>query len=100
MPLQHGQECRNAPVRRTHRRDLLVLSWLVTTGIAFAQAPDTERRVALVIGTLHANDRLANAGNDATLIADTLQHLGLGDAPPRRAARPCGGEQMAHSGCC
>ncbi|HEY6432327.1 MAG TPA: hypothetical protein VIZ17_10125 [Acetobacteraceae bacterium] len=51
---------------------LLVVSWLVTTGIAFAQTPDTERRVALVIG-----DRLTNAGNNATLIADTLQHLGF-----------------------
>ncbi len=58
---------------------LLVLSWVVTTDIAFAQAPDTERRVALVIGNAaYAHiDRLANAGNDATLIADTLQHLGF-----------------------
>ncbi len=72
---------------------LLVLSWLVTTGIAFAQAPETERRVALVIGNAaYAHvDRLANAGNDATLIADTLRHLGfkvIGDGAQRDLDKP------------
>src|SRR3984885_10494681 len=46
---------------------------------AFAQSPASERRVALVIGNFGYDHvpRLANPGNDATLIATTLRQLGF-----------------------
>ena len=46
---------------------------------AAANAQETERRVALVIGNAGYRhvDRLANPGNDATLIADTLRKSGF-----------------------
>lgn len=46
---------------------------------ASAQAEESERRVALVIGNTSYQhvDRLANPGNDAKLIADTLQKSGF-----------------------
>ena len=54
---------------------LVVAAWTVAT----ACAQQTEHRVALVIGNANYQhvDRLANPGNDATLIADTLQKSGF-----------------------
>jgi TPR repeat protein len=72
---------------------VLILSWLLVSAIACAQALDAERRVALVIGNASYThvDRLANAGNDATLVADTLRHLGftvIGDGAQRDLDKP------------
>ena len=54
------------------------------------RAQESERRVALVIGNAGYQhvDRLANPGNDAKLIADTLRKSGLHAGGWRRAARP------------
>lgn len=54
---------------------LVITAWTVAT----AHAQQAEHRVALVIGNAGYQhvDRLANPGNDARLIADTLQKAGF-----------------------
>jgi TPR repeat protein len=58
---------------------LLLLLVIAAWTIATAHAQQAEHRVALVIGnaTYQHVDRLANPGNDAKLIADTLQKSGF-----------------------
>ncbi len=66
---------------------VLLLSVLAAVGVltavfvapAVAQAPETDRRVALVIGNFRYEHvaELANPGSDATLIATNLQQLGF-----------------------
>ena len=58
---------------------LLVAGLLVASTWTCALAQENQHRVALVIGNatyVHV-ERLANSGNDAKLIADTLRHLGF-----------------------
>ncbi len=58
---------------------LVVLAVAVCWTAGGASAQESERRVALVIGNASYQhvDRLANPGNDAKLIADTLQKSGF-----------------------
>jgi TPR repeat protein len=56
-----------------------LICWVIASNAVCAQAQETQRRVALVIGNaayVHV-DRLANSGNDAKLIANTLRHVGF-----------------------
>jgi len=58
---------------------LFVAGLLIASATSSGRAQENQRRVALVIGNaayVHV-ERLANSGNDATLIADTLRHLGF-----------------------
>ena len=58
---------------------LFVAGLLIASATSSARAQENQRRVALVIGNatyVHV-ERLANSGNDAKLIADTLRHLGF-----------------------
>src|SRR3954452_19871402 len=57
---------------------LLILLVAPLAGPAAAQSPQTEKRIALVIGDgAYANAPLATAANDAGLIAQTLQAAGF-----------------------
>jgi TPR repeat protein len=58
---------------------LLVVLPFVLVPPAAAQSPDGERRIALVMGNSGYTHvpRLANPGNDASLIASTVQQLGF-----------------------
>jgi TPR repeat protein len=58
---------------------LLVAALLVCCWVAMPHAQETERRVALVVGNggYQHVDHLANPGNDAKLIADTLKTFGF-----------------------
>ena len=72
---------------------LLGLLALATARPAVAQNPDVPRRVALVMGNFAYDHvpRLANSGNDATLIATTLRQLGftlVGDGAEDNVDKP------------
>ena len=58
---------------------LLFLLTFVLLAPAAAQSPEDERRIALVVGNFGYRHvpRLANPGNDATLIATTVHQLGF-----------------------
>jgi len=58
---------------------LLLLAVAVCWTAAVAQAQQAERRVALVVGNASYQhvEQLANPGNDAKLIADTLKKSGF-----------------------
>jgi TPR repeat protein len=66
----------------------LAACWILASAPGFAQPSDTDRRIALVIGNADYShvEHLRNPGNDAKLIADTLQHEGfklVGGGPQR-----------------
>jgi TPR repeat protein len=72
---------------------LLVLAIIASWTAIAAHAQETDRRVALVIGNTGYRhvDRLANPGNDAQLIADTLRKSGfvlIGGGPQRDLDKP------------
>lgn len=58
---------------------IFVAGWLLGASVSHAQTPAAARRVALVVGNAAYNhvEKLANPGNDAQLIADTLRGLGF-----------------------
>ena len=81
-------------MRRTGYRIYILAIVLAAACIpAFAQAQERERRVALVIGNADYGhvERLRNSGNDAKLIANTLQKLGftlIGGGAQRNLDKP------------
>src|SRR5580692_3827248 len=72
-------EMRGTTISRAAVGLLLCLLAVTPTLPAAAQSSGDERRIALVVGNFgYAHvPRLANPGNDATLIATTLQQLGF-----------------------
>ncbi len=62
-----------------HVAKFVLVGWLVASGAVRAPAQENQHRVALVIGNAAYGhvERLANSGNDAKLIADTVRHLGF-----------------------